>query len=122
MQKHRLLILTLFAAVVFAGCVTAPEEPSRVRLGMSDDDLRFFFGEPLRIEAVDTGGEVWYYRVVSASTPAVDGAAWQDPYTGSGAVEVSLSPSAKIRQECPIFLSADGHVIEPVPQAHIRGR
>ncbi len=122
MQKTRLFGLALLAALVLAGCVSEPEEPLRVRLGMSRDDLRFFFGEPLRTETLQTGGEVWFYRVVSPNTPQMDGAVWQDPYDGSGGVAVSVSPSVKTRQECPVFLSAEGLVIEPLPPVAIRGK
>ncbi len=122
MLKPRLIGLALLAALALAGCASEPEEPLRVRLGMSRDDLRFFFGEPLRTETLQTGGEVWFYRVVSPNTPQMDGEAWQDPYDGSGGVAVSVSPSVKTRQECPVFLSAEGRVIEPLPQVVIRGK
>ena len=123
-QPHRLLMLALFTALslTWAGCVSEPEEPLRVRLGMPRDDLRFFFGEPLRIETVQTGGEVWYYRVISPNTPRMEGEAWQDPYTASGGVAMSVSPREKIREECPVFLSAEGRVIEPLPQVATRGK
>ncbi len=122
MLKPRLIGLALLTALALAGCASEPEEPLRVRLGMSRDDLRFFFGEPLRVETVQTGGEVWFYRVILPNTPRMDGEAWQDPYTGSGGVAVSVSPSEKTRQECPVFLSAEGRVIEPLPQVPIRGK
>ncbi len=117
-----ILLLALVATMSFSGCVTESEEPSHIRAGMSRDDLRFFFGEPLRIEQVENGGEVWYYRVVTPTTPVVDGAAWEGPVPGEGAVAVGVSPTPKVRMEAPIFLSPEGRVIDPVPIATIRGR
>lgn len=117
-----IFLFTLLATITFSGCVSEPEEPSHIRAGMTRDDLRFFFGEPLRIERVENGGEVWYYRVVTANTPMVEGAAWEGPVPGDGGVAVGVSPTPKVKMEAPIFLSPEGRVMDPVPIATIRGR
>jgi hypothetical protein len=121
-KQSRQLSFGLLAAVAIAGCVTEPQESARVRVGMTRDDLRFFFGEPLRIEVVETGEEIWYYRVIAPTAPIMGGAAWQDAYTGEGGVAIEVSPSEKVQMECPIFLSPEGQVVEPLPEVSIRGR
>jgi hypothetical protein len=122
MRMHRLLVLAMFVAVAVTGCATdpAPEHP-RVRVGMSREDVRFYFGEPLRIEATPWG-EDWYYRCLYWSNPQVGGEVVQNAYDGSGAVSVSVSSPPGNKGECPIHLSADGHVIEPLPEGKILGR
>ena len=117
-----LLIFAIFAAVALSGCVTDSDTGSyrpRLRVGMSRDDLRACFGKPLRIEAVASGGEDWYYAFASGSAPQVD---TSSSYDSSGArtdsVSVSLSDT-KTTQECPIHLSSDGYVIEPVPEGDV---
>ena len=124
MRKPRALILVLFAAVAVAGCVTEEPEPAaRVRVGMSRDDLRFYFGEPLRVQATESGGEDWYYRFVSWNPPQVDGAVSHDDLEGSHSVSVSMSGlGSSIKEQRPIHLSADGRVIEPIPEGTILGR
>ncbi len=123
MRKHLTYVLACFASVLLAGCVTESEpERSPIRLGMSRDDVRFYLGEPLRREPTTSRGEDWYYRVVSGSNFQMDGAVEHDPYEGSDAVAVSVSPSAKVKGECPIHFSADGQVIEPLPEGKIQGR
>lgn len=116
------LLLALIATISFSGCVTESEEPSHIRVGMSREDLRFFFGDPLRIEPVENGGEVWFYRVITPYTPQVEGAAWEGPIPGDGGVALGVSPTPKMRIEAPIFLSPEGRVVDPVPIATIRGR
>ena len=123
MRNQRLLILALSAAAAVAGCVTEPElGRSPIRVGMPREDLRFFFGEPLRIERTDSGGEDWFYRFESSSTPQMDGAVSHDVADGSDSVWVSMSPSSKGKEERPIHLSVDGRVIEPIPEGKILGR
>ncbi len=125
MRRHTRLMLALVALAAMAGCVTEPElERSPIRVGMSRQDLRFFFGEPVRIEAIDSGGEDWYYRFVSSESPQVDGAVSQDPVDGTGAVAVSVSglPGKAGKVELPIHLSAEGRVIEPIPEGKLLRR
>ena len=118
---NRLVLCVLFAVAV-AGCVAQEPEPRRVRVGMSRDDLRFYFGEPLRIEAVGSGAEDWFYRCVLPSEPQVDGAVTQDVVEGSGSVSVSVSTSPGSKGEWPIHLSPEGYVIEPLPEVQILAR
>jgi len=88
---------------------------------MSRDDIRSHFGEPLRIERVASGGEDWYYSFVSWSGPQIDAAASRDPFDPTvSSVSVSVS-GTRSTQDCPIHLSADGYVLEPVPNGKIVG-
>jgi len=115
----RLFMASLFAAAALAGCVTTDSDAPQVRVGMSRDDLRAHFGEPLRIEPASSGGEDWYYTFASWSSPQVD---TSTSYDISGArtdsVSVSLS-DARSTQECPVHLSNDGYVTEPIPDGQI---
>jgi hypothetical protein len=115
----RLLVCALLAAALSA-CVTDSERP-RVRVGMSRDRLREYFGEPLRIEHVASGGEDWYYSFTGWSRPQVDGEAWRDPYDpNTSSVSVTVSSSRDTR-EYPVHLSAEGRVVEPIPSGRIAG-
>jgi hypothetical protein len=121
MNNSRQIILAFFAAVLFVGCATETFEQARVRVGMSREDLRFYFGEPLRIEATDWG-EDWYYRFVVAESPLVGAAVAQDVYGESGSVAVDLSGAPELKAVWPIHLSREGYVIEPIPEGRILGR
>ena len=114
-------MLALFAAAALAGCVTDSDRP-RVRVGMSRDDLRSRFGEPLRIESAASGGEDWYYSFVSWGTPQIEATASHDNFgAGRDSVSIGLS-STWSTQECPIHLSGDGFVVEPIPDGKIVGK
>lgn len=111
-------LFVLLAAAALTACVTDTDRP-RVRGGMSRDDLKFYFGNPLRIEAVSSGGEDWYYSFAGWSTPQLDATASRDILDPtSSSVSVTASSSSGTR-ESPIHLSADGYVIEPIPDGRI---
>jgi hypothetical protein len=110
----RRLCLALLSTLLFAGCVTQPEMAS-VRAGMSREDLRFYFGEPVRIQATDSGGEDWYYRFVSWTNPTVERTVSHDSRS-------TTSSSSYSKDERPIHLSPDGHVMEPLPEGKLVGR
>lgn len=119
--NYRLFIFALLAAAALAGCVTDSDRP-RVRAGMSRDALRSYFGEPSRIEPVAAGGEDWYYSFAAWSTPQMDGTASRDAFDPtSSSVSVTVS-STWSTQECPIHISADGYVIEPIPGGKLVGK
>src|SRR5258707_15439952 len=121
MRYNRLVIFALIIAAAFTSCVTDSDRP-HVRVGMSRDDLSLYFGRPSRIEPAGSGREDWYYSFVSWSAPQIDGTASRDAFDPtSSTVSVSAS-STRTAQECPIHLSADGHVIEPIPGGKIVGR
>ena len=120
-SSTRLSLFTLLVALALTACVTEPER-LRVRIGMSRDDLRSCFGEPLRIERAASGGEDWYYSFVGWSAPQVDAAASRDIFDPTlSTVSVSVS-SSRSTQDCPVHLSADGFVVEPIPDGKIASR
>ncbi len=116
-----MLLAILMVASVW-GCATETKfEQARVRVGMSRDDLKFYFGEPLRIENAGPDGEYWYYRFVSPENAQVDGAVVHDVVDGSDTVAVSITPG-RAKADLPIHVSPDGHVVEPIPEGKILGR
>ncbi len=118
----KVLWLISLAVVALAGCVTESGPDSyrpRVRVGMSRDDLRAAFGKPLRVEAAAAGGEDWFYAFAPADASPVD---TTTSYDSSGARTDSLSitlPDPRTKQELPIHLSAEGYVIEPLPEGDL---
>lgn len=119
-----LCLLALSLVCALAGCATesARSEPARVRVGMSRDDLKFFFGNPSRIEPLPDGGEDWYYSFATSSPPQVESSSVVDPFGGrTDTVSVTVSDNRTV-QRCPIHLSADGLVIEPIPEGKLVGR
>jgi outer membrane protein assembly factor BamE (lipoprotein component of BamABCDE complex) len=124
MHYSLVLTITLSFAALLAGCVSDSErtERPRVRVGMSRDDLRFCFGNPSRIESTASGGEDWYYSFASWSPPQVESSSSVDS-SGARTDSVSVSMSdTKTKQECPIHLSSNGYVIEPIPAGTIVGK
>ena len=116
MVRHFLLLtLLLLAMGVFGGCATGSDAP-RLFTGMSRDRLRARFGEPLRVEPGPGGGEDWYYTF--SGSPDVQATRYHDVQSGSDSVSVTISDTTSA-QASPIHLSADGYVIEPLPQGRI---
>jgi len=113
------LLLTIFT---LAGCATDSDSPSQptVHVGMSRDDLRLFFGPPIRIESQSSGGEDWIYTFRETPNPEV-----QTTVENNGA-DITRSTSATLhlsqKHDAAIHLSADGHVIEPLPAGTIISR
>lgn len=106
--------------LVLSGCeeTPAPSRPS-IWSGMTREGLRVRFGEPLRIAAAADGGEDWYYRF----------ATWEGHPTGSSqtteefgqktsSVTVGWQESRTVEEKA-VHLSADGMVIEPIPQGKV---
>jgi hypothetical protein len=114
---RRFLLLTglLVATGIFQGCAT-DSDATTVFVGMSRDRLKVRFGQPHRVEQTPAGGEDWYY---SFSRPLeLQSGSAHDEQTKSDSVSVTLWDSIGPR-ECPIHLSAEGYVIEPLPHGHI---
>jgi hypothetical protein len=112
--------MALLVAVAVTACVSesASERP-RVRVGMSREDLRLYFGQPLRIEPASSGGENWYYSFVSWSSPQVEATRPGDSLDPDiSSVSLSVS-SSRGEQERPVHLSADGYVTEPIPEGKL---
>lgn len=102
------------------GCADGPETATAtLRTGLSRDQLRARFGEPLRIEGASSGGENWYYNFVSwQSRPTDDSGV--PPTTREQASSFSSGLQiTKETTELPIYVSADGHVIDPLPAGKI---
>ena len=117
-QTSTLLFLSF--VIAFAGCATVSEtSDTPVRLGMLRDDLRYHYGEPLRIERGPSGGENWYYRFVTwrphqtqESTTTVD------PGESTSSVSVGFGVSRE-SEERPIHVSAEGVVVKPIPEGKV---
>ena len=119
-MKPWLVVLIAIGLLVLAGCASAPKTPDiTLRVGMARDDLRLYFGEPLRIESVASGGEDWYYRFASWEThPTGSTSTTEDFGEKTSWVSVGLGFS-KHAQERPIHVSPEGYVIEPLPKGKI---
>ena len=68
MRKRR-IVLVAIGLLLLAGCANPPRTSDiAVRVGMSREDLRLHFGEPLRIDAQAGGAEDWYYHFAQWET------------------------------------------------------
>jgi hypothetical protein len=122
-MNSRFIALLAIGMLAIGGCDEIPQTAhNSVLTGMSRDDLRMRFGEPLRIEPVASGGEDWYYRFVLWTT---------NPTGSSGVTEVGnerLSyasvglETSRDSGEKPVHISAEGFVIEPVPYGKVAER
>lgn len=111
--------LSLFA---LAGCASFPETSDiAVRSGMSRDDLRRHFGEPLRIEPAASGGEDWYYHFVSWSNgPAPESGTTEDFRGGERISTVTVGwQVTRDSDDQPIHVSSEGYVLEPIPNGKV---
>jgi hypothetical protein len=121
-MRRRLTVAGAIALGLFlvAGCASDPKNAyATVLAGMSRNNLRFYFGEPLRIEPAAAGGEDWYYRFASLHV---------EPTGASGASEefgqqtsyasASLDFSRQV-VELPVHVSSEGFVVEPLPKGKV---
>jgi len=117
-------LFCLFALVatllLINGCADAPEtSENHLRLGLSRDQLRTRFGEPLRIESHGAAGEDWYYRFVAYdkhSTYTEDTSNDFGQKTTSGSVGIQFTRTVG---DLPVHLSPDGRVIAPLPEGKV---
>jgi len=114
------LLATALSLLLFTGCATGPDATySTVLEGMTRTNLRYNFGEPLRIEPRSGGGEDWYYHFSSwqsqptGSSGTVDDFGQKTQYASGG---LSFS---KAVVELPVHLSPDGYVITPLPKGKV---
>jgi len=119
-MKIQKLILVAMSLAALVGCESTPETSSiAVRVGLTREQLKARFGEPLRIEPVASGGEDWFYKFLawqarpSGETGVAVGTGGTESYV-SATVEAS-----KEAEERPIHISPDGYVIEPIPAGKI---
>jgi outer membrane protein assembly factor BamE (lipoprotein component of BamABCDE complex) len=120
MRRFLCYTALLLMLALLAGCATESDSPT-IYVGMSRDRLRARFGEPLRVERTRTGGEDWYYPFSSWRNSNFEGNVENDGETRSASVSMTLSDGNNTR-ECPIHLSPDGYVVEPLPVGKVVGR
>ena len=118
--KTRDIALVAVGLFLLAGCASTPKTADvAVQSGMSRADLRFYFGEPLRIVPGPWGGEDWYYRFVSLKTrPTGATGVIEEVGDNTSYVSVGLAFS-KETEALPIHVSAEGYVISPVPTGKV---
>ena len=113
-------LITTLSFLVLAGCASSPETSDiRVRTGMSRDDLKLFFGNPVRIQATSDGCEDWYYRFRGWRS---DSSSESGTAIGTGGTSSYGNASVQFSQdteEAAVHVSADGHVVEPIPEGKI---
>ena len=105
---------------LLAGCSSTPiNSYSSVLAGMSRNNLRFYFGEPSRIEPNAAGGENWYYSFTSWKVkPTAESGTREDFGEKSSYVSVGLSGS-EVTEEHAVHVAADGFVVGPVPTGKV---
>lgn len=118
-MRHTLKsFFVLLTIAILSGCATDSEPtPITVHVGMSRDDLRLFFGSPIRIEPQPAGGENWIYTFRETPNPEIQTTVENDGANQSRSTSATYHLSEK--HEAAIHLSADGHVIDPVPEGKI---
>jgi hypothetical protein len=106
--------------LALTGCSTLPPTSDiPVQTGMSREDLKASFGEPVRIEPGARGGEDWFYRFVAWQTqPTSEAGSSEDFGEKESHVSVGLDFSKHL-VELPIHLSSDGFVVKPVPKGKV---
>lgn len=112
--------LAVLSLLLLAGCASSPETtPISLRPGMSRDDLKLFYGNPVRIAPGVNGGEDWYYRFTSWNGhPGSESGVT----VGNGGVSSYTSASVEISNDTaeePIHVSSGGYVVEPIPEGKI---
>ena len=120
-MKTGYILATLISALALTGCVDdAPRrDGNSVLLGMSRDDLRSRFGEPMRIEAAGPAGEIWYYRFVSWSNHPTGSTETVHDFGGQTSSVTVGWQFTHVTEERPVRISSDGYVVEPVPEGKI---
>jgi outer membrane protein assembly factor BamE (lipoprotein component of BamABCDE complex) len=119
-MKIRYTVLAALGLCLMAGCASNSKPAyASVMAGMSRNNLRFYFGEPSRVEPTAAGGETWYYRFSSWQAQPTGSSGTSDDF-GQQTSYVSASVDfSKHIQELPVHISSDGFVIEPVPKGKV---
>ncbi|MDR3457072.1 MAG: hypothetical protein P4N60_06470 [Verrucomicrobiae bacterium] len=119
-MKTRNLVLTALSLCLLAGCATGPHATySTVLEGMTRTNLKYNFGEPLRIEPRSGGGEDWYYRFSSWQSQPVGSSGTRDDFgQRTSYVSAGLDFSQQV-VELPVHVSADGYVVTPLPKGKV---
>lgn len=112
--------LVLLGALILNGCASFSQSTKLpVQLGMTRDDLRTFFGQPLRVVPVAGGGEDWYYHFVDWKSQPTGSSGTSDDFgqkTSYASVGLQFSRNVVER---PIHVSPDDEVIPPLPEGKI---
>jgi hypothetical protein len=105
---------------LLAGCASDPKHAyTSVLEGMSRNNLRYYFGEPLRIEPATSGGENWYYRFSSLRSKPVGASGKSEDFgEQTSYVSVGLEFSKQV-EELPVHVSVEGFVVPPVPKGKV---
>ena len=86
---------------------------------MSRDDLKLFFGNPVRIEPTANGGEDWYFRFDGwRSDTTTDSGTSMNGGDVSSYTNANVAFSRDTREE-PVHVSPIGYVVEPIPEGKI---
>ena len=86
---------------------------------MSRDDLKLFFGNPVRVEAAANGAEDWYYRFYALRSYATSESGMSGGTGGASSyVNASVGLSNDTEEE-PVHVSAGGYVVGQVPEGKI---
>lgn len=119
MRRFFLFSSLLLAMATLGACVSDSNYSDAPTLykGMPRERLKSRFGEPLRVERTRSGGEDWYYLFTYWANN-IDASAEHDPATGAGSLSLTISDQGN-PQECPVHLSADGYVTDPLPAGKI---
>ena len=117
MRRFLLFGSLLVALALLDGCASDSDSPA-LYVGMSRERLRSRFGEPLRVERGRAGREDWYYSVTSSGDPDIQASVNNDGASSSTSISATITDQKKT-QECPIHLSVDGYVIEPLPVGQV---
>ena len=116
-QRAVLAVMSLF---LLAGCATGPKTSySTVLAGMSRNNLRSFFGKPLRIERTASGGEDWYYRFSSVRARPVGASGRTDDFGQQASYASSGLEFSRQVTELPVHVSAEGFVVKPLPKGKV---
>lgn len=118
-MKIRNIWVVALSLCLLSGCASTPKTYSHVLEGMSRNNLRFWFGEPLRVEHLASGGEDWYYRFSSLQTKPVGDASMKEDYGQQATIVSEGLEFSQHVEELPVHLSPDGFVIAPVPKGKV---
>ena len=85
-----------------------------MRSGFSREEVRSYYGEPLRIEPASAGGENWFYRFW-----VVDGPRWEEPTPQELAENDGITIKYSFT-EAAIHFPNEGLVTRPIPRGKIQ--
>ena len=116
---HFGLLSALATLLLVGGCATPKTADVPLLAGMSRNQLRLYFGEPVRIVPGPSGGEDWYYRFTAWKTRPTGVTGTSEEFgekTSYFGVGLAFSKDAVER---PVHLSAEGVVLAPLPAGKI---